>query len=190
MPGRDTSELARVLPRLRNDFETSRRLVTRAVERAARLADEAIARRRLLAERTQTPRNGAPPNAEIWNAAAREVVRVSRERDRELGVVAHELRQSLSAALAAERLLAVGVNPTAQERARAVLSRQLLHLAELVDSLLDYSRLSLHSATVPMRRVDLADVVGGAVETVSAAAAERRHQIDLHGAGAPVVVAG
>jgi hypothetical protein len=77
---RDITELARVLPRLRHDFETSRRLVTRAVERATRLTDEAVATRRLLKTRTQQSSGDHNPHAEVWNAAAKELLRVSRER--------------------------------------------------------------------------------------------------------------
>ena len=53
------SEIADAVPRLRHDFETSRRMVTRAVERATRLADEAVAMRRLLETRSHTPGTAA-----------------------------------------------------------------------------------------------------------------------------------
>jgi len=184
----DHAELARVLPRLRHDFETSRRLVARAVDRATRLADEAVATRRLLESRTQGSRGNLAPNAEIWNAAARELVRASRERDRELGVVAHELRQSLSAALAADRLLAVTSKAETVDRARAVLSRQLEHLSALVESLLDYSRLSLYGSVIQRRPVDLREIVTGAIETAGAVAAERAQHLTFREEGrlAPV----
>jgi signal transduction histidine kinase len=190
MPLRDYSELARALPRLRHDLEASRRLAARAVARAKDLTNHAVATRQVLESRLRAPRASSTPSEEIWNAAARELVRASRERDRELGIVAHELRQTLSAALAADRLLAVSTDSQAVDRAHVVLSRQLLHLSELIDSLLEYSQLSLNVASLKQRQVELVQVVSGAVETVSALAAERDHRIEVHYAERPLVVCG
>jgi signal transduction histidine kinase len=190
MPLRDYSELARALPRLRHDLEASRRLAARAVARAKDLTNHAVATRQVLESRLRAPRASSTPSEEIWNAAARELVRASRERDRELGIVAHELRQTLSAALAADRLLAVSTDSQAVDRAHVVLSRQLLHLSELIDSLLEYSQLSLNVASLKQRQVELVQVVSGAVETVSALAAERDHRVDVHYVERPLVVCG
>jgi len=179
MAARNHGELAQALPRLRHDFEASRHLVTRAMDRAARLSENAAAIRRLLATRARHPRPRLTPAAEVWHAAAHEMLRVAHERDRELGIVAHELRQPLAAALAAERLLAVDDRPNETARARAVLTRQLLQLSELVDSLLDYSRLTTQPPRVRETPVDMIEIVCGAIESVEAVAAERR--LRIHG---------
>jgi signal transduction histidine kinase len=187
---RDIRKLARVLPQLRRDFETSRRLVTRAVERAARLADEAVATRRLIETRPQQRSDGHDIHVEVCNATAHELLRVSRERDRELGIVAHELRQSLAAALTADQLIAVSSNSETIARARGVLSRQLLHLSELVDTLLDYSRLSLQTASVATGSVDVVEVAGAAIEAVAPSAAERHQDMRLLHLGGKRIVRG
>lgn len=190
MPARNPSDLSRMLPQLRRDCETSRTLARRAVERATRFADQAVATRQLLETRAHQPRDHTAPNSEIWEAAARELVRVSRERDRELGVVAHELRQSLGAALAADRLIAVSTSSEMQERARGVLSRQLVHLSNLIDNLLDYSRLSVNAVRFQGGTVDVVDIVQDAIESVATAAADRRQDIRLAHDGGPTKIVG
>ena len=177
MVARDHGELTQMLPRLRHDFETSKRLVARARERAARLSDEAVALRRLLESRARHPRPALTPAAEVWHAAAREIVRAARERDRELGIVGHELRQPLAAALAADRLLAVTERPDEAARARSVLSRQLLQLSELIESLLEYSRFSANQPLPDNAVVDIHEIVRDALESIEAVAAERRQQV-------------
>jgi signal transduction histidine kinase len=179
-------ELARTLPRLREDFERSRDLAGRAVARARKVADEAMATRRVLQARLDEPRETTSHDAEIWTAAARELVRVTREHDRKLGLLAHELRQPLAAALAAERLLNLTAEPASRARAREVLGRQLLHLAELIDNLLEYSRTDLTAPGTVYARLDLRDVAASAIETIESAAVQRGHVVTLTGDSAMV----
>ena len=100
-------------------------------------------------------------------------MQIARERDRGLGIVSHELRQALNAALAAERVLAVNIDPRAASRAHGVLHRQLLHLSRLVDDLLDYSRLSLDGGVLLRSACDIREVVTLALETIEAESAAR-----------------
>src|SRR4051812_16036203 len=188
MPRR--ADLERMMPRLRQDVEASRRLAERAIERASRLADEAMATRRFLENRTRDAEALTTRDTQIWTAAAHEVERASRERDRQLGVVAHELRQPLAAAIAAERLLAVHPSGEARERARGVLSRQLEHLSSLTESLLLYSRLAIYSAPAGHAPVDLVAVAASAVEAVAPAASARQQDLRFEPAVAQASVAG
>src|SRR5438067_12504070 len=109
-------DIERSLPRLRQDVKLSRRFAAHAVTRAQRAADEAAAMRRLLASRAAQASSGSAPARQIWDAAAHELVRISRERDRDLAIVAHELRQPLAAAIAAQALLDVDRDETVHER--------------------------------------------------------------------------
>lgn len=190
MPATTREDLERALPRLRHDVEAARRLAERAVERAGQLAERAQATRRVLEDRARTAPQGFTPGEQVWHAAAREVVRASRERERDMGVVAHELRQPLAAALAAERLLALHHDAEAREHARAVLARQLTHLSELIESLLDYSRLGVYNAPLARDPVDLVAVAIEAIEAVEPAAADRRLEIRWLPAIDRAVVAG
>lgn len=161
-------DLTRTLPRLREQCESSHALTVQAVERARRVADTARAMRSLL--RSHTPSKDASVG-EAWRTAAEEVVRLSRERDSALGILSHELRQGLNAALAAEQLLTATADPETTARARGVLHRQLLHMARLIEDLLDFSRLSFEGRRLERHVIDLRDVVARALETIEAGVA-------------------
>ena len=190
MPAIDPSTLEAAMPRLRAKFESSRALLKRAKERAVLAAQHAQAMRLLLESRAGRRDQGSSPGREIWEAAAGEILRASSDRDRALGMVAHELRQPLAAALAAHRLLALQPTAEVATRAAGVLDRQLLQLSELVDSLLDFSRLSLGAIALERKELDLRDVLARAVEAADAAASGRSRQIAVTMRPAPIAVCG
>jgi signal transduction histidine kinase len=141
--------------------------------------------RSLLRARAQQIASSGRRNADIWAAAAQVVAEAARDRDRVIGVLSHELRQALGAALVAERLLLQRPETDAAIRAAAVLDRQLLHLSRLVETLLDYSRLSVGSAALVTERLDARDLMREAVELIEPAARERHLEIELALAAAP-----
>src|SRR4051812_33225428 len=61
-----------------------------------------------------------------------------------LAHVAHELRQPLNAALAAFSVIRSSPHDQQRERAAAVIDRQLLRLARLIDDLVDATRMRIH----------------------------------------------
>jgi signal transduction histidine kinase len=177
--------VARVLPRLRNDCEASRRLAAHGVERARRLAERAIAPRCLLEARLRQPRADRSSNTGMSNAAAQELVRVSHERDLQLGIVAHECG---SRSPPRSLRIVCSRSPRTPARARAVLTRQLAHSSALIDNLLDYSRLTAQQIAAPRDSVDGHEIVNQAIETVAAGAAGRAPQIAVdHGRPAEAV---
>jgi CheY-like chemotaxis protein len=93
-----------------------------------------------------------------------------------LSMLAHELRNPLQPMAMANDLLAshTGLHP-AIAQAHAVYSRQVAHMARLVDDLLDASRVSCGKISLQMGPLWLSDVIDDAVET-SLAGIERRHQ--------------
>jgi signal transduction histidine kinase len=165
----DHSTLADTFPRLRANFESSRALVERVRARASSATRQAEAMRQLLQSRRTLPRHGAAADRDIWDAAAAEVLRAATERDRALGVLAHELRQPLAAAVAAHQLLAMQPESSIAERASTVLDRQLRHLSDLVERLLDFSRVSLGALSLNRHDLDLRDILGRAIETAQTA---------------------
>jgi two-component system, sensor histidine kinase len=164
------------IPRLRARFESSKVLVARAQERALRAAQNARTMRALLEARHNGQDRSRGPHADIWEAAARELTRAAQERDEAFGVLSHELRQALSAALAAERLIASTDARTA-ERAREVLERQLHNLMKLMDTLLDFSRLSVQSVSLTRSRIDASTILWDAIETIAGTAADKQQTI-------------
>jgi two-component system, sensor histidine kinase len=87
-------------------------------------------------------------------------------KDEFMAMLAHELRNPLSAISAAIQVLNAsngnGQGPPAQ-RARSIIGRQVRHLARLVDDLLDVSRVVTGKIALDQRPLDFADLVHRAV---------------------------
>ena len=118
-----------------------------------------------------------------------------READRRknefLATLSHELRNPLAAianaaqfmqlASPAEPLLAPSLD---------VLGRQVGHLVRLVDDLLDVSRITRGKITLRTERIDLADVVGRALETARPLAAQRQQSLEATLPDRPLIAVG
>jgi signal transduction histidine kinase len=182
-------ELTRAVPTLRARFESSRALIEKAHETAARVVEAADAMRALL-----HIENGARAQTnlgqDLWEAAAREILNGARERDRILGLLSHELRQALTAAIAAERLLQVTSDREAAERAHGVLERQLVYLSRLVEGLLEFSRVSLDPTAMACHAVDVTELIARTVESVESLIAERTQHLTVRNAAEAAVVSG
>jgi signal transduction histidine kinase/DNA-binding response OmpR family regulator len=102
----------------------------------------------------------------------------NRAKDEFLAMLGHELRNPLSPILTALQLMNLR-GLTGAERERQIIERQVKHVVQLVDDLLDVSRIT--RGTVQLRReyLDLADVVAKAIEMASPAIEERRHTLDV-----------
>ena len=81
--------------------------------------------------------------------------RLNRERNAFLMVIAHELRQPISASLAALSVLRRTAVDPALERPRAVLERQMLQMSRLVDDLADTARIASGAVELRNQSVDL-----------------------------------
>jgi PAS domain S-box-containing protein len=100
-----------------------------------------------------------------------------------LATLAHELRNPLSPIRNAAALLgAPGASASAverQARARDVITRQVDHLAHLVDDLLDVARISEGKIVLREEEVELKGVIAQAVETAGPLIAARGHKLDV-----------
>ena len=113
----------------------------------------------------------------------------SRQKDRFLAMLAHELRNPLAPirnALQLLRLVEPGSEPA--DRALAIMDRQLDHLVRLVDDLMDVSRITRGRIEMRKEPVDLGSIVLSAVETSRPALEDGRHQFTLSLPAEPVVV--
>jgi two-component system, sensor histidine kinase len=183
--GRD--ELKRTLPTLRSRFESSRALIERAHKTAARVVEAAESMRTLL-QSEHEPHSPTAPVTDLWEAAAREILYGARERDRILGLLSHELRQALTAAIAAERLLRVTADSQAADRARGVLERQLQYLSRLVEDLLEFSRIPLDASAILTGEINVDEVIARSAETVESVIADRAQHLTVSKAtGVPIV---
>lgn len=123
-------------------------------------------------------------------AARLALERANRTKDEFIATVSHELRTPISAVLGWARLLRTGrLDPAASARAVEVIERSATAQAQLVDDLLDVSRVERGELRLYVRPVDLLAVVEAAVEAVRPAATARGTSIsvELDPAAGPVV---
>ena len=103
-----------------------------------------------------------------------------RRKDEFLATLAHELRNPLAPIRNALHLMR---EPAADgdgiEAERAMAERQVVHLARLVDDLMDVARISQGKIELRKQAVDLATVVSQAVETARPLIDERRHDLTV-----------
>ena len=98
----------------------------------------------------------------------------NRMKDEFLGIVSHELRTPLNAILGWARMLRTGmVKEGAQARAIETIERNASLQAQLVEDLMDASRIITDKLGLELRRVDLARVVLAAIDSVAPAAAAK-----------------
>jgi signal transduction histidine kinase/CheY-like chemotaxis protein len=101
-------------------------------------------------------------NARLYRAAQES----DRRKEEFLAVLAHELRNPLAPIVTSLDILGVeSRNPAAQNRARAVMERQVGNLSRLIDDLLDVSRITRGRIELDKQQVDLETIVANAVET-------------------------
>lgn len=115
----------------------------------------------------------------------------NRRKDEFLAMLAHELRNPLAPISAAAELLEVGkLDETRIKQASAVISRQVSHMAGLVDDLLDVSRVTRGLAVLEKRKVDVKRVVADVVEQARPLIEAREHSLTVHTPPEPASVLG
>jgi PAS domain S-box-containing protein len=111
---------------------------------------------------------------------ADELAEADRRKDEFLAMLAHELRNPLSPIRSAvEVMQQLGLADPTLRWAHDVVQRQVLHLSRLVDDLLDVSRINRDLIRLQRRPVELAEVVGQAVETVRPLLDGRQHRLTV-----------
>ena len=93
-------------------------------------------------------------------------------------MLAHELRSPLASIHYAVRLLGEQRSEAfAQQRMRAVIQRQLGRMTNLVDELMDVSRITNGRLQLQRERVDLRVILSRAIETLESDINERKHRL-------------
>lgn len=89
-----------------------------------------------------------------------------RRKDEFLATLAHELRNPLAPIRNSLHILRVtAISDPAVERVRDIMERQVNHMVRLVDDLLEISRITRGKIELRRERVELAAIIGSAVET-------------------------
>lgn len=118
---------------------------------------------------------------------ARELVNANRRKDEFLAMLGHELRSPLAAIQTAVQLLSSQTGETpARQRTQALIGRQVRRMTQLVDDLLDLSRISHERLHLQRERIDLRVVVSNAIETLESDINERHHRLSTVLPDAPV----
>jgi two-component system CheB/CheR fusion protein len=112
-------------------------------------------------------------------------------KDALLAMLGHELRNPLAAITSAGELLGL-LDPADPEftAAREILRTHIQHLVQLVDDLLDVSRLNSGKIRIRRESLDLREVVGQAVATCEPAILGRRQKLLIEMPETPLPVAG
>ncbi len=115
----------------------------------------------------------------------------NRQQNEFLAMLAHELRNPLAPISAAAQLLKMpGVDERRVQQSSDVIARQVKHMTELVDDLLDLSRVTRGLVTLTRKSLDLKRVVASAVEQAHPAIEARKHALSLRLGGPPAFVDG
>ncbi|MCS0627787.1 hybrid sensor histidine kinase/response regulator [Telluria mixta] len=115
----------------------------------------------------------------------------NRRQNEFLAMLAHELRNPLSPLAMAASLLERDAGAAPQQlRLASVISRQVDHMARLLDDLLDAARISSGKITLTVESLAMADVLRHAVETVQPRIAERGQALDVELPAGAVAVEG
>ena len=124
-------------------------------------------------------------------AARTEAERANRMKDDFVAMVSHELRTPLNAVTGAIWLLRHGArNQQNYDRAVDVLERNAQAQVQLIDDLLDISRIAAGKLDVKLQPVNLEVVVRAAAEAAAASQTHQRKNIDLRVDTTPTMVRG
>lgn len=108
-----------------------------------------------------------------------------------LSMLAHELRNPLAPiAMAADLLGKIATAHPMLPKLYGIISRQVGHMAHLVDDLLDASRVSTGNITLQRRSLQLAEIIDSAVETSQPFINNRNQQLSISLSEEPIMING
>jgi PAS domain S-box-containing protein len=115
----------------------------------------------------------------------------NRQKDQFLAMLAHELRNPLAPIMTAAQLLKVGsLDARNIANASEIIVRQASHMTDLVNDLLDVSRVTRGLVTLEKEELDVNVIVSAAVEQVRPLIDARRHSLTLQLSGRSAHVIG
>ena len=116
-----------------------------------------------------------------------ELAIANRRKDEFLAMLGHELRNPLVSIHHGIQLLGHQMEDTpAPQKIRAMIERQVRRMTQLLDDLLDVSRITQGRLHLQCERIDLRDVVSNAIETLESDIKQRKHRLTTALPDAPV----
>ena len=123
--------------------------------------------------------------------AEEKLQQASRRKDEFLAMLSHELRNPLAPIRnAAEVMRRIAPADAGIAWAREVVERQVTHLAQLVDDLLDVSRITQGKISLRKEPVELGKVIQHSIETARTLLDAKRHTLHVSVAASPIWVHG
>ncbi|MFT3785040.1 MAG: PAS domain S-box protein [Tepidisphaeraceae bacterium] len=128
-------------------------------------------------------------------AARSEAERISRMKDEFLATLSHELRTPMSAILGWSQMLRRGLaqgtsKPESLKQGLETVERNARAQTQIIEDLLDMSRIISGKVSIDLRRVDLVSVVRNAVDTVRPAATTKEIDVSISTPSEPAIVQG
>src|SRR5439155_5200361 len=103
-----------------------------------------------------------------------------RRKDEFLATLAHELRNPLAPVQnALETLKRAGSDTALAEDARAMMERQVRHMARLIDDLMDISRITRGKLSLRRQKTDVAAVIRAAADSTRTAFADKSQELRI-----------
>ena len=120
-----------------------------------------------------------------------DLIEINRQKDEFLAMLAHELRNPLAPVSTAAQILQLSADdPQRVRKTSELIARQVRHMTELVNNLLDVSRVTRGLVRISQERVDLRQVLGDALEQSRPQIEARHHQLEVPETTAPLTVMG
>jgi signal transduction histidine kinase len=120
-----------------------------------------------------------------------ELAASNRRKDEFMAMLGHELRNPLASISNGIHLLKHQTQETpARQKTQAMIERQVRRMTQLVQDILDVSRITQGRLHVQRERIDLRDVVSNAIETVQSDIQQRNHRLTTTLPDAPVWLQG
>ncbi len=121
------------------------------------------------------------------HAAEKALLAADKQKDEFLATLAHELRNPLAPLLNAMDILRLaGADPQATQAAREMMARQLHQLVQLVNDLLDVSRISTGKMVLKKERTPFSGIMQTALEAAAPLIELRGHALDVSLPAGPV----
>jgi signal transduction histidine kinase/CheY-like chemotaxis protein len=133
-------------------------------------------------------RSEAERVAETLRRSESELQAASRAKDEFLATLSHELRTPMTAILGWSKMLTEDLDPDTHRVATSAILKSSKSQAQLIDDLLDVSRITAGKMNIETSALDLAPIVRAAVDAVSPAADAKSVAVDVSLPSRPVQV--